>query len=227
MGASLAYGGDLRKGGFTRTLISLLRTYSREDRPAAQRVRFYLAQPVWSGMSEGDAADLALYGTPVRVGGTDDGVGRREGEALDYRAMRKRMINETDARVAVGGRLAGQSGRWPGIAEEAYFALREAQPLFLVGGLGGAADRVAQALRGEWPVEFTTEYQLAHTDGYRDLLDAGVGTSESDLRQVLTGAGLQNGLSDDENAVLFKTADLDLVVALILRGLTGVAEGER
>src|SRR4051812_7941054 len=65
MGASLAYGGDLRKGGFTRTLIALLRTYSREDRPHAERVRFYLARPVWSDMTEGDAADLALYGTPV------------------------------------------------------------------------------------------------------------------------------------------------------------------
>jgi SLOG cluster2 len=170
-------------------------------------------------MSSADAADLALYGTPIRVSRAADRVGDRAGTALDFCAMRERMTADTDARVAVGGRLNGQSGRWPGILEEAYLALRAGQPLFVIGGLGGAASRVVCALRGEWPQEFTTEYQLQHTPGYEDLVAADVGTAEQDVRELLQGTSLANGLDDDENAALFETSDLDLIVALVLRGL--------
>jgi len=38
-GGSLAYGGDLRSGGYTETLLALLRTYSRPDRPARRSRR--------------------------------------------------------------------------------------------------------------------------------------------------------------------------------------------
>lgn len=220
-GASVAYGGDLRKDGFTRTLVALLRTYSRDDRPSVDRVRFYLARPVWQKLQESDAADLAVFGTPVRVKGAATG-DDRAATALEYRAMRQQMAAETDARIAIGGRLSGQSGRWPGIAEEAYFALYAAQPLFVAGGLGGAADRVARALRGEWPAELTTGYQLEYTDGYADLVAADVGTSEEELRAVLTTGDVRNGLDSEANALLFETSDLDLVVALTLRGLERV-----
>ena len=105
---------------------------------------------------------------------------------------------------------SGQSGRWPGIAEETYFALVAKQPVFVAGGLVAAADRVARALRRDWPAELTTDYQLSHTPGYEELLKAEVGTSEEELRSVLAGADLLNGLDDEENALLFETVDLDL-----------------
>ena len=225
-GASVAYGGDLRQGGFTRTLVALLRTYSRRDRPPAERVRFYLAWPVWRDPATSEEAELALYGTPIRVARVAD-ADDRPAIALEYRAMRQQMAADTDARIAVGGRLSGQSGRWPGIAEETYFALVARQPVFVAGGLGGAADRVARALRRDWPAELTTDYQLSHTPGYEELLKAEVGTSEEELRSVLAGADLLNGLDDEENALLFETVDLDLVVALMLRGLTRAVASRR
>lgn len=221
-GASIAYGGDMREDGFTRTLVALLRTYSRVDRPAAERVRFYLAWPVWRDIAPSDVADLALYGTVVKVeraAETND----RPGKALEFRAMRKRMTAETDARIAIGGKLSRQSGRWPGIAEEACFALRARQPLFVAGGLGGAAERVSRAVRGDWPAELTTDYQLEHTPGYGELLETATGTPEDELQAILTTADLRNALDADENATLFETSDLDLIVALILRGLARLA----
>jgi hypothetical protein len=220
-GGSLAYGGDLREHGYTRTLIALLRTYSRADRPPSERIRQYLARPVWDGMNREDAAEVAVFATPVRVQrAADHAPGSRAARASDFTAMRERMIAETDARIVLGGRLAGQQGRWPGLVEEAYLALRARQPLFVVGGLGGAAARVTDALRGEWPPELTTEFQVAHTEGYSELLEAKIGAPSDRLREAFRTAELRNGLDDAENALLFETSDLDLIVALILRGLS-------
>jgi hypothetical protein len=219
-GGSLAYGGDLRENGYTRTLVALLRTYSRADRPASDRVRQYLAGPVWEDMSREDAAELAVLSTPVRVPSVDHPSEGRAARAHDLTAMRERMTAETDARIVVGGRLAGQQGRWPGIVEEAYLALRADQPLFVVGGLGGAAARVADALRDEWPVELTADFQLAHSEGHGELLEAQVGDDADVLREVFRSVELRNGLDEADNTLLSETADLDTIVALILRGLS-------
>ena len=62
-GGDLAYGGDLRQGGYTEDLISLLRTYSAEDRPESERIRQYLAAYVEREADEDAAAELALVTT--------------------------------------------------------------------------------------------------------------------------------------------------------------------
>jgi hypothetical protein len=178
-GGSLAYGGDLRAGGYTASLLSLLRTYSDPDRPATERIRLYFGAPAWRKLRAADFAELRTLSTPIKVAAA----GRGSAPAADFTAMRERMTAETDARVVVGGLLAGYVGAQPGVVEEAELALRAGKPLLVAGGLGGAAARVADSLR-ERPA--------------------------TDLR---------NGLDAEENAVLFATADLDLIVALILRGL--------
>ena len=220
-GASLAYGGDLRHGGYTQVLIALLRTYSRADRPPKDRIHQYLARPVWQELSPAHDAELSILTTPIRVPGVENGrAGDRVSRAADFTAMRERMAAQTDARIAIGGRLAGQQGRWPGVVEEAYLAIRARGSLFVAGGLGGGASRLASALRGDWPIELTMDYQRAHTDGYDELLAANAGVSDDELRGALEDAELRNGLDEDENALLLHTVDLDRMVALILRGLS-------
>jgi hypothetical protein len=44
-------------------------------------------------------------------------------------AMRTRMNDEMDARVVVGGAVAGYLGRYPGVAEETYLALQAGKPV--------------------------------------------------------------------------------------------------
>jgi hypothetical protein len=219
-GHSIGYGGDLRQSGFTETLVALLRTYSLDDAPPPSRVRQYLAHPAWKDLSAADLSPLAVVATVIKVQPDDD---RSGGEAArrarDFTAMRAWMTEETDARIVVGGRLHGQSGRWPGIAEEAYLAVLTGTPLFVAGGLGGAAERVARAIREDWPEELTDDFQAAHTEVHEQLAEAGVGPSETELREALIGAELRNGLEPEENDLLLRTADLDLLVALVLRGL--------
>jgi SLOG cluster2 len=118
-GGALAYGGDLRRGGFTETLRALLRTYSDAARPAVERVRQYMARPVWSQMSESEQADISNYFTIVKVEGAGDVAEGQLGRARDFTAMRARMTAETDARIVIGGRPTASEGRWPGVVEEA------------------------------------------------------------------------------------------------------------
>lgn len=219
-GGDLAYGGDLRRGGYTQTLISLLWTYSAVDRPKSQRITQYLTPHAAREMDGEAAAELSRLAAPILV----DSPSAEEPleRALALQAMRTTMSQETGARIALGGRLEGQLGRWPGVVEEAYLAVLHKQPLFVLGGLGGAAARLVAAMRGEWPVELTTEFQLQSED--RATL-AELAPNESELREVLQGAELGNGLSAEENAELQCTADLDLMVALVMRGL-GARHGD-
>jgi hypothetical protein len=225
-GGSLAYGGDLRHSGYTRTLIALLRTYSTADRPAKGRIHAYLAAPVWRRLSARDESELAVVATPEKVAPAgDDADGSAAARARAFTAMRRQMTSDVDARVVVGGRLSGQEGRWPGVVEEVFLALRAAKPLLVVGGLGGAAARVADAIRGSIPAELTTEFQRTNTDGCQALVDANVGVGEDELHAVLRGAELRNGLSRGENTTLFEATDLDLIVALVMRGLRAQRSG--
>jgi hypothetical protein len=111
------------------------------------------------------------------------------------------------------------AGALAGIVEEAYLALRARQPLYVAGGLGGVAARVADALQGDWPEELTTDYQRTHTTGCEELLSAGVGTTDEDLRAAFGSSQAGNCLDAEQNELLSRTADLDLIV--MLRGLTG------
>lgn len=220
-GGDLAYGGDLRKGGYTQILIALLHTYPRQDRPAAERIRQYLASYLFEEQERAETEELARVAALVVV----EGPGEEEdaGSAISLLRMRKAMAAQTDCRVLLGGRLQGQSGRWPGLVEEAYWTVAEGRPLFVLGGAGGAAARLAAAMRGEWPRELTTEFQLEHTPAHEQAAALGVGPDEEELRGSLQGLRPENGLSAEENEQLQETSDLDLMVAMTMKGLRGIA----
>jgi hypothetical protein len=202
-GGSLAYGGHL--GGFTATLFSLLATYSPEDRPEPERVRQYLARPIWQKLTSAQRGELATYATWTEVPGAGKG-NDRVAHAREYTAMRELMTEEITARVIIGGAVSGYAGRWPGIVEEAYLAVEAGLPLYVAGGLGGAAERVALAVGGKWPADLGADPEVP-------------GRSEEDVRALLVRADLRNGLDAAENKQLMATSDLDLIAALILRGL--------
>jgi SLOG cluster2 len=70
--------------------------------------------------------------------------------------MRESMQAGTSARIAMGGKLQGYQGLWPGVLEEGVIALRARQPLYLLGLFGGAARLLIDSLRGVSRTELTT-----------------------------------------------------------------------
>jgi SLOG cluster2 len=221
LGARLAYGGDLRERGFSELLFELAARHRRDadagdTRPA---IVSYLAWPVHcrmgavgvralcerlDGLAEVHCLDVdgqdiatdALPGGPVTLNPGD------VQWPTGLTACRRLMTNLCDARVVLGGRTAGFMGSMPGIAEEALGSLNALRPLFLLGGFGGCARDITVEL--QIPVE---------------SVNSQVTWPGRDAFAHFDVSDLANGLTADENAVLFRTVHVDEAVALVLRGL--------
>lgn len=223
LGAKLVYGGDLRTGGFSGLLFELAARYRRDtSNPRKLGVTNYLAWPVHiqkkAEQLEHEAADLA--GTAELRLLTMDGenIGLKERQKLETRepteaewatglsAMRHKMLAETHARIILGGRVDKFKGDMPGIAEEALYSLEAKQPLYVMGGFGGCARDVAEAIGVLEPNE------VREWPG-RDKFNS------------FKGKKLNNGLSAEENRVLANTPHVDQAIVLIIRGLTKAALG--
>jgi len=258
---ALAYGGDLRpssEGGITDELFGLVRAYMSAGITPEALVTDYLAWPLYLGLANDPGKELTLRQVArlVKVPMPEALVKRfglatsrpiPEGiEAATYvlarclTEMRRTMNKEIHARVFMGGKVTGFSGKYPGILEEAHLALMEGKPLYLLGAFGGCTELVIKAVRGETPVEFTPEHQVAHSKdvggetAYARLIrqyvqykdDPGVGDGSVDYARVVDDfnkkgvAGLNNGLTPDENEELFETENLDRILFLLMKGLT-------
>ena len=216
-GANIAYGGDLLDGGFSRLIFDLVLRY-RPYREKVPPVTNYLAWPVHAAMTTEDvrALDEELQGfARLVLVGQDGSPMPREGHravpsdtvdqerwCVGLTAMRTLMREQTDARLALGGKLEGHRGAMPGVAEEALLAIRAKQPVFLVGGFGGCARDIAETLgiADRWAGSRSTWTGRRLFDGYAD-------------------DDLSNGLTSAENHQLAMTPHIDQAITLLMTGL--------
>ena len=231
-GATLAYGGDLRKGGFTRMLFELAETHKRNsDKPSYQRIVNFLAWPIHLDLREDEQAkhkqivDFRRCQIPVDLGIDQqtplppDTPEHRYIWARCLTAMREEINGFVNARLLMGGQLKGYKGKYPGLAEEAYLALRDSKPLFLVGGFGGCTAAVIEAIQGKQPEALSEKFQLEDAN-YRELFelynervtaDPNTGQQPIDYGELVQFfnakgiAGLNNGLTEEENRRLLTT----------------------
>lgn len=227
-GARITYGGDLRKDGFTELLFELVARHRRDAESGDERtsVTNYLAWPVHILMAADDleryASQLSGSAGLVLLGpdGSRCTIAERRRSAQrtptdsewsqGLTTMRKRMLDETDARIVLGGRIEGYKGVMPGIAEEALLSLEKQQPLFLMGGFGGCAKGIAETLGFELPI-LPPQPEWEGRNAFEEF----------------NAADLRNGLKLEENTTLVNTPHVDQAIALILRGLLRLNDAER
>lgn len=247
--AHIAYGGHLETGGFTQVLFELVRSHNALGCDPFEAISDYLAWPLYLDVDPKVEAALRQVATIERVPPPEDlradfnldpAVALKPDSPLNrymfarcLTAMRERLNEDVGVRLVMGGKLKGFQGKYPGIAEEAYLAMKSGKPLFLLGAFGGAARAVAEALAGQRPETLTKAFQMSD-DNY-------AGMAEEYNRQAAAKphlnlepvdyesldeffgekgiAGLNNGLSDAENRSLFELIDLDEIVSLVLKGL--------
>lgn len=219
MEARLVYGGDLRDNGYTKLLFELVARHRRDAdvgdvRPAVVN---YLPWPVHSmksreylsGLREdlegiGELHCLDKEGHAIAYearGGPSPAAFSDEDWASSLTAMRRVQTEAIDTRIVLGGRVTKFRGRMPGIAEEAEFALKANQPLYLLGGFGGCARDIASDMGLMPEMERSADWP------------GRIGFSSWRAND------LSNGLEFDEIRTLARTVHVDQAVALILRGL--------
>lgn len=218
LGAKLVYGGDLRKEGFSTLLFELAARYRRDSKDSRKLgVTNYLAWPVHIRETPDHLFQVAadLEGTAelrlLDINGKDIGLaGRRDLPTRQpsepewtkgLSAMRLTMRRTTHARIILGGVVDRFMGSMPGIAEEALYSLQGRQPIYIMGGFGGCAHDVAEAIG------------VLEPRRVRDWRGR-------DRFQKFRGKSLKNGLSAEENRILASTPHIDQAIVLILRGLT-------
>ncbi|PYE18366.1 hypothetical protein C7410_12268 [Paraburkholderia silvatlantica] len=220
LGARIVYGGDLRANGFTELLFELVARHRRDADDGDERAGIlnYLAWPVHiqkpvqeleriqsdlNGVAK--LVLLDLQGRVVTMGERrnfpeQNPTGEEWQQGLT--AMREAAARTTHGRIVLGGRVDRYSGLMPGIAEEALLALQGKQPLFVIGGFGGCARDIAETLGIVAP----------WTNAHR-------GWAERQAFEAFSWRDLNNGLTEQENAIVARTPHVDQAVALILRGL--------
>ncbi|WP_156174108.1 hypothetical protein [Mycobacterium nebraskense] len=124
-------------------------------------------------------------------------------------SMRKVTSDVSDARVVLGGKVAGFGGAVPGVAEEAALTATLGKPLYIAGGFGGAATLVGR---------------IAYPDLYAWLpseLPAGVTTDvEASVSDLLPNQLADDGLTSNERALLAQTNRPADVATLSILGLS-------
>lgn len=254
-GARLAYGGDLRPDGFTEQLLELVWAYDSQKREndlllspdrkvdqASRRLANYVAWPIHLNYSHAILAqhhlkgvfkfieppkDLHLSQAQQTAFAKPDTPEHRYWWFRSLTATREQMVADIDVRVVLGGQIRGYAGGIPGLVEEVLLAFRRSQPVFLLGGMGGCARVIIDALEGRRPRELTAKYQTEIKD-YAEFIDYlkkhpdAVGVNYNAMVNELEKAGvagLNNGLSEVENRILFETPHIPVMVSLVLKGL--------
>ncbi len=145
------------------------------------------------------------------------------------------MANDSVARIVLGGRQSGYIGYMPGILEEAYHSLKSNKPVYLLGGFGGAAKSVIAAINGKQPKELTNDFHYK-TEFFKNFKNYSQNKSSviinyneiTEFLQQFTVEKIsaQNGLTVEENEILFESINIHELVFLLIKGLkNAVSDG--
>lgn len=243
--ATLAFGGDLRQDGFTTFLADLVKAHNAIESGPYKAIRNYLPWPKHVSLKQSERSARVHYLKITCVEPPEDVVVKRgveptndtaEGRYLWARgmtAMRETMTEKVCARVALGGKVTKFSGAYPGIVEEVLLCLRAGKPVYLLGGFGGAARRLAELLDGASPGWPDLDLEPGFKAKYEEMVAHHnvMAGREATVRRVDLDAalneickfgidGLNNGLTTEENRRLFTTQDIEEAAWLILQGMS-------
>lgn len=241
-GGKLAYGGDLRHKGYTETILKLVNSYQL-DKDASEIAWSYLAWPVYEAKEvPTDEYNHVKFITCKPPSGSDNleinDVLEADENAEKYifakslTSMRMEMNSNIHARIATGGRLTDFKGKYPGIVEEVFLAMQSEIPCYLIGVFGGATKAVIDLISGHSNKELTKKFQTESDPGYESFYSY-YNRAENDSTESTDGfnfneikaffrnkgiKGLNNGLSVEENEVLFTSRDTSRIISLIMKG---------
>ncbi|OJV88390.1 MAG: hypothetical protein BGO34_18770 [Bacteroidia bacterium 44-10] len=242
-GGKLVYGGDLRKKGFTEKFKDLSYQYGQLEKTDRNTKYFtnYFAWPIYLNLTTHDETEFEHSRVSImKVDAPDECLPEdkikfisstsQENSFLCAKSltkMREQMGIQVNARIILGGKTSRFIGKYAGIIEEFIISRRNAHPLYLLGGFGGAAKVIVDILEGA--ASESELYNLAisdssYVDFYKYYNEKEMNSPidyESIFKEISSRgiSGLNNGLSEDENIILFHSTNVLEIVALVLKGL--------
>ena len=258
-GGEIAYGGDFRRTGFTRLLVDVIAQYNETAREPNDYLHSYLGAVIDVKSGEDVAVtkhhmSASKEMQPLAVLAPPAAELAPHRAALYFSDMRRAMALRTQARIVLSGSDAprlkpggkGYGGRFPGVVEEAWRSLmmEPKQPLYVVGGFGGAAALLAALFEGaDTPTNLQDDNWMQH-DAFKeraaaidndpdrarlglpdsmDALAAEVREAASACLATDESAVAWNGLNRCDNKVLLRTQDPVVLTSLVMKGLLRVA----
>lgn len=221
-GARIVLGHDWRRDGVMDAVFDAARRYAPTGRgdwglaEAGATVTNLLAWPDRPTLSTHEQRRWESMIRVQQVGGppaalsepdASDPAERARHRAAALTAMRRELVESTDARLCLGGRIAGFSGAMPGVLEELELAMEARQALYLSRLLGGVSAQAVEILEGS--------RDGFHFEGLRKDVSHARGLKELGIE----GLAHHNGLDVETNRRLFRAQTVDEVIALVLRGL--------
>lgn len=234
------YGGDLRQNGFTTLFSELSNQYKRINDDTSGFSNYFVF-PNSKQLTR--SARIHFLSKNIEIHEVED----PKGLSIDYNSMydpktniehryiysecfkemRIQMAIDCTARILVGGKITNYLGYIPGVIEEALHTLRENKPLYLVGAFGGATEKLIKLVKGETVKELTNDFQY-NTDFLNEFKDY-VGskcdyTNYDLLKTELSKFDVKklselNGLSEEENEILFTSKNIHQIMYLLMKGL--------
>ncbi|MGE4544284.1 MAG: TIR domain-containing protein [Pedobacter sp.] len=247
--ATLIYGGDLRKNGFTEFIFDeAIALKSRLDTDGVY-VENHLAWPIHKADREMTAwrADYREVMKTVENSIPSDISSNVDKEnylspstprnkyfwSRCLTEMRLNSIDSSHARICVGGKLFGYNGKMPGVLEEILIAISKKKPIYLLGAFGGVVGEVCKVLRNEpYPDSLTEAWQVTHNAGYVDLQaiarEHGMHADYEQGKVALSGIEIHMlsenaGLEEDTYLRLMETPFVDECIHLVMQGLKKIS----
>jgi hypothetical protein len=243
-GATLVYGGDLRKDGFTNLFSDLPKIYTRKESYNEYHFKNYFAWPIYLKLTKSNELDFKqkkaeiIKVPPPKSVKIDETIGiapdTNENKSILAKSisyMRETMNDNCDARIFLGGQVQNFRGKYPGIFEEAYLALSKNIPVYFVGTYGGATKEIINLITDQ-PANFVSEEYQISDKNYEEFYKYWNGQEQdkidyTELSKFFIDYGLMkvagnNGVDVEENKRLFETNSLPEMIYYVLKGLTAI-----
>lgn len=234
------YGGDLRENGFTKYFEELSSQYTRNDDDRYAFIN-YFAHPFLNKIDKkierefkSKRIGLKKISCPEHIYFDFDKNYQPFNEVNDryiyaecFRVLRKKMTEDCNAKIIVGGKLSNYLGYIPGVLEEAIYQIESKIPLYIVGGFGGVANEISKLILGEKSSFLSNEFQYSSSflEEFKDFVKDKYNYHDYEvINNLFTDFNLKtlsinNFLTEDENKRLFISKNIHEITYLIMKGM--------
>ena len=216
---TLIYGGDLgyrKEFNFTQLLVEVQEAYNsayeKNHKEQRKQIINFSANPFFKNI---DIKIKNRFRDVINFEEVGEECTFQEVEIItkNLTKMRELITKEMDIKIAVGGKITGFVGFYPGILEEVYLAIKSGKPTCLVCEFGGITERIIHLIEGKETQELTFEYQQKHTKSLKKLSNQEEKEIETRYKEMYDS--FKNNKS--KNIFISKNKNMDSIISFLIK----------